>query len=48
MSQGEGMIVPGNGRVLLYGISQNLQERIEKNFKTGASESRTEPNSFKI
>jgi hypothetical protein len=24
------MIVPGNGRVLVYGISQNLQGRNEK------------------
>ena len=47
MSQGEGMIVPRNGRVLVYGISQNLQGRTEKNFNTGASESRTQPNSSK-
>ena len=32
----------------VYGISQNLQGRTAKNFNTGASESRTEPNSSKI
>jgi len=42
------MIVRENGRVLVYGISQNLQERTEKNFNTGVSDSRTEPNSSKI
>jgi len=42
------MIVPRNGRVLIYGISQNLQGRTEKNFNTGASEFRIEPDSSKI
>jgi hypothetical protein len=31
MSQSEGMIVPRNGRVLVSGISRNLQGRTEKN-----------------
>jgi len=48
MSHGEGMIVSENERVLVYGISQNLQGWTEKNFNTGVSESGTEPNSSKI